>query len=160
MFGMDRLKTLRDSSSMNDLDAFKRLYARIPRISCKGLCSRSCGVIICQETEYRAMAEVRDIPIKETPVKGLSKKEIDEGLTCPLLENDRCTVYMVRPLICRLWGVTKSMRCPHGCRPKRWLSDAEGRALLDEAKEIDHVHRSLFADIDADVRNEHKISMV
>ena len=53
------------------------------------------------------------------------------GLTCPLLSaNGRCTVYQVRPLICRLWGTTRALACPQGCQPERWVTDDEAVELL------------------------------
>lgn len=54
-----------------------------------------------------------------------------EGLDCPLLENERCSVYEVRPMICRLWGLVESMPCPWGCKPDRYLTHEEGLVLLD-----------------------------
>lgn len=45
--------------------------------------------------------------------------EFTSGLTCGYLDqvHRRCTVYAVRPMICRLWGVTTDMACPWGCQP-------------------------------------------
>lgn len=52
-------------------------------------------------------------------------------LLCPLLTpGKRCSVYEHRPMICRIWAMTKKLRCPFGCRPSRWLSDKEAGALL------------------------------
>ena len=56
--------------------------------------------------------------------------ELTGVLACPLLRHGRCTVYAQRPLVCRLWGVTESMECPHGCRPVRYLKYAQGQLLL------------------------------
>jgi len=38
-------------------------------------------------------------------------------------------------MICRLWGLTKSMACPFGCVPERWLTEDEAHALLAKAEE-------------------------
>jgi Fe-S-cluster containining protein len=59
-----------------------------------------------------------------------------DSLTCPYLEEERCTVYEVRPLICRLWGLVESMPCPWGCKPERYLTHEEGHELLARAAEI------------------------
>lgn len=120
------------------------LYRRIPEIHCKGLCADSCGVIVLQEQEMQAIGEV--------PPKTLA-----DGLACPLLTaKGQCSAYANRPLICRLWGVIKirTFRCPHGCRPKRWLSDDEGRALIDEALAIDPRQRGLHSDVDAMLKRD------
>lgn len=62
----------------------------------------------------------------------------EEGAQCcPLLEHDRCTVYRLRPVICRLWGAAESMPCPHGCVPDsgQLLSDDEALDLMFRALE-------------------------
>lgn len=44
----------------------------------------------------------------------------------PALSDDgRCRGYEGRPALCRTWGMTKSLRCPHGCEPSRWMTDQE-----------------------------------
>jgi Fe-S-cluster containining protein len=62
----------------------------------------------------------------------LGDKLVDHmDLACPVLNDaGRCSAYAVRPLICRLWGMVKMMRCPHGCEPSRWLTDDEAKSLL------------------------------
>lgn len=62
-------------------------------------------------------------------------REAGADLVCPYLERETglCEVYAARPLICRLWGVAATLRCPQGCEPERWLSAAEVEALIDEA---------------------------
>ncbi len=56
------------------------------------------------------------------------------GLTCTWLHEGRCSVYEVRPLICRLWGATEAMPCPFGCEPDRVLTDEESSALISAVK--------------------------
>ena len=49
---------------------------------------------------------------------------------CPYLDtNKRCTIYEVRPAICRLYGVVQAMQCPHG-KSKQYLSDDEAISVL------------------------------
>lgn len=58
-------------------------------------------------------------------------------LTCPLLNPDgKCSVYADRPAICRIWGVVKEMRCPFGCKPKRWMTKAESFEILSEVETL------------------------
>jgi Fe-S-cluster containining protein len=59
----------------------------------------------------------------------------DDSLTCGALDRGRglCRAYHVRPAICRLWGVVRSLACPHGCVPERWLSDDEGYRFIRRA---------------------------
>lgn len=41
-----------------------------------------------------------------------------ENLSCPHLEKNGCGVYEERPLICRLFGTSPQLLCPHGKRPE------------------------------------------
>lgn len=92
------------------------LYSRVPDLDCKGLCHTSCGIIEASVRERERMQEagVR-LPYLDEFL------EMDrEGLeiSCPALTADKkCSVYDVRPMICRLWGATDSMPCPYGCKP-------------------------------------------
>lgn len=48
----------------------------------------------------------------------------------------KCTVYTVRPFICRLWGTTPTLRCPEGCEPERWLTREEARDIYERIQAI------------------------
>lgn len=38
------------------------------------------------------------------------------GYRCPALtEQGRCSVYEVRPMVCRTWGTNAAQPCPHDC---------------------------------------------
>ncbi|NLT15400.1 MAG: YkgJ family cysteine cluster protein [Clostridiales bacterium] len=76
-------------------------------------CGACCGVILCSKAELR---EIRKY-VKATP--GLAKianSHNKNPLTCQFRDNDdkKCLIYPVRPLICRLFGVTRGMTCAHG----------------------------------------------
>lgn len=108
---------------LTELDS---LYAQIPQLDCKRLCQQSCGPIVMSRLEWDRVVERRHgLPV-------YADREHRRTLTCPYLNeaSGACTVYPVRPLICRLWGVVKAMRCPFGCRPEHWLSDKQARKLL------------------------------
>jgi hypothetical protein len=105
------------------------LYVRVPAIACRGLCWASCGVIDMSPTERRQLAaEGYQFP---TLREVASQEDQDTPFYCPALTADRrCAVYDNRPMICRLWGTSVDMPCPHGCRPDRYLGRAESMALL------------------------------
>lgn len=104
-----------------DLEA---LYARVPKIECRRLCQGACG----------------PIPVASLERKRIRRKHhrlptVEAGMRCSEVGVlGTCLIYDLRPLICRLWGVVDvdGMRCPHGCVPERWLTAAEGRAMLGE----------------------------
>jgi Fe-S-cluster containining protein len=53
------------------------------------------------------------------------------GVTCPYVENDRCVIYPVRPLICRLQGVAEKLPCPY-IKPEKILTKDEINQLFTE----------------------------
>lgn len=109
------------------VQALEALYARLPRITCQRQCQEACGPVLMSRLEW---LRVR----RHAPGKGT----LTPALTCPMLRQGRCAVYGVRPLICRLYGLIDDprMRCPFGCVPERWVTQAEAQALLEEAQEI------------------------
>lgn len=112
-------------SKRGAIRALDRLYAELPTLDCKGLCAESCGPIVMSRVEWVRITD----KVGHEPVGG-------PDLTCPLLAGERCTVYDIRPTICRLWGMVPAMPCPHGCVPSRPLTDLEGYEYLLRAGEI------------------------
>lgn len=100
--------------------ALDALYAELPRLNCQGKCAESCGPIAMSPLELDRIVE-----------RTGSEPTFDRlTLTCSLLRVERRTVYPIRPAICRLWGLVESMPCPWGCKPERYLTDAQGHAFL------------------------------
>lgn len=103
------------------------LYESIPvTIKCKGLCVESCGPIAMTGDEFRRISEASN-----------SEPTVDSKGTCSLLVGGKCSVYSVRPLICRLFGLIKKMNCPYGCVPEpRWMTNEESYQLLRKIDKI------------------------
>lgn len=60
-----------------------------------------------------------------------------EGITCPYVENNRCAIYPVRPLICRLQGLfPEKLPCPH-IKPEQILSKEQTNQLFEELIELE-----------------------
>lgn len=126
------------------------VYARLPGLLCKGRCADACTVIDGSELERTLLAEAgRPLPPRMTHRQHLELIAAGRGPRCPALGPLRtCTVYEVRPMICRLFGLIGKLRaddppdpkaalaCDHGCVPERWLTEAEGFELLAAADEI------------------------
>lgn len=47
-----------------------------------------------------------------------------ENYSCPHLAAKGCTVYAERPIICRVFGTTPRLPCPHGRRPDAMIDPA------------------------------------
>lgn len=55
--------------------------------------------------------------------RGITPPEFTKDMTCDKLKKGRCSIYENRPYVCRAFGATKTMRCPFGCVPERWIPE-------------------------------------
>ncbi len=108
-------------------EALDRLSARLPTIVCQGKCQRYCGHVPMSRLE------------RDRIVERVGEPRTFHGFNCNLLDKStgRCTVYEIRPLICRIWGCVKKLACPHGCKPSRWMSDKEAKAFVVKIHELE-----------------------
>jgi Fe-S-cluster containining protein len=100
------------------------LYAELPALDCQRRCQDSCGPIAMSYVEWARI------------VKKLGYEPRATGAVCPLLRAGLCSVYPVRPMLCRLWGLVETMQCPWGCVPERVLTTREGYVFLARARAI------------------------
>lgn len=107
-------------------DSLSAIYAEIPALRCLGKCQAACGPIMMAPVEERQF-EARDAVVPR------ALEMLRSGsLTCPHLGAfGHCTVYDIRPLICRLSGAAEGLSCEFGCRPERVLSKIEVLGLLE-----------------------------
>ena len=114
------------------VSALETLYAALPSMACPGRCEQSCGVIVMTRLEWIRIRRKLGYAPKGKP-----------SLVCPLLKKGRCSVYALRPLICRLYGMLQDqkMRCGYGCAAERFLTEEESNALLTE---VEHISAALF----------------
>lgn len=108
--------------------ALRDIWAKIPKmVDCQGECQMSCGPVPSSQIESGLMEE-----------RAGHQLGTDQNLMCNMLrENGLCSVYAVRPMICRLWGATPKLACPLGCKPERWLTDKEAYGLYKELEALD-----------------------
>lgn len=98
----------------------EEIYSAIPKIECKKLCADYCGPVLMTAGERDAMTKSLGVipPLKEMTC----------GALCAI--SGTCNAYEARPMICRLWGTVARLRCPHGCKPERYLSHREEVRLM------------------------------
>lgn len=110
------------------------LYARIPKINCRQKCQIYCGAIV----QLGAYAEAERPEVERALHSAAVVRAAGAStLACDALDLDgRCAIYAARPAICRFWGVTEGMECPHGCEPARILSQAEMAEILSSLEAI------------------------
>ncbi len=125
MAGKKRRRLQKSAARNAPLDA---LYAKLPRIDCQRRCVDACGPIGMSAREWIRVEELLGAPMP--PFRPISR------LACPLLDGNRCTIYPVRPAICRLYGLVEALRCPYGCRPERWLTDLEASQFLERVQRV------------------------
>lgn len=111
------------------------IYAEVPdMLDCKGLCHDSCGPINLTKREYQR------IDMCGVQIPAVSEVVNKPSWSCPALTSDnRCSVYDVRPLICRLYGSVdiQSLKCQHGCVPKGgFLSKEKAAELVQRTVEV------------------------
>lgn len=88
----------------------------IPSFECERGCTSCCGRILVAADEWERIVAYRRA--RNLPVLTI---RTDDPTLCPYVQEGRCAIYEVRPLICRLYGTTKGMRCPKGRRPRKLL---------------------------------------
>jgi uncharacterized protein len=108
------------------------LYALIPEISCRPGCTVCCtsfGIPSQTAVERKRLSVYLERRGRAT---GTAR-----GTTCPYVGSAGCSIYPVRPLICRLYGVSPDYCCREGVRPLRLLHE-------DEEAELWHLYRENF----------------
>lgn len=120
----------------------KKIYKKIPKIACKGLCHNQCTIIAVSKIE-REMIEKRlnFDPFIEVIMHddnfGDSRQSLTkaapENIRCPMLDaNNRCSIYDIRPFLCRIFGVINGLKCDHGCEVESYISQKDATRLLIE----------------------------
>lgn len=112
--------------------AFDALYAELPTIECRGQCADSCTTIAMTRPESDRIVRAGGPRLPHDPPARPS------FLPCPALSQfNTCTVYRLRPLVCRIWGMTEYMACPAGCRPAGgFLTDKQAHEFFARGYEI------------------------
>ena len=88
------------------------------RAGCSGCCHHHLSVFPVEAEETRAAIEALPAPIRdrvEEQAREVLKREAQaRPVSCPLLVDDRCSIYQSRPLICRTQGLPLLMEAEDG----------------------------------------------
>lgn len=115
-----------------------KIYKKLPKLNCKGKCTDACSLIRVGKYERERITKMLgNDPFIPTDgfLEVIQKPQCEWA--CKLLKDGKCTIYSLRPLICRLFGLVKKMQCPFGCMPEKWLTDKEASEFLVKAKYYD-----------------------
>jgi Fe-S-cluster containining protein len=130
------------------LGRLQEIYDSLPKLDCRKRCTDVCYTAIDlsqieeiyvrlylgqQGRSFRDFKAFKDIMNHSKQVGKHDRPPEDPSecscLRCPYLEDGLRTIYEVRPLICRLYGLTRDTTCEHGCKPEGVLTDLEVREL-------------------------------
>ena len=112
------------------------VMGEIPSFTCKPGCHDCCGIVPFRDAEKARIAAIRPLEQWERFDAGSwVLVSALQTMSCPFVEKGRCGIYDHRPMVCRLFGSVDHpmMACPHGCGPKRKITDAKSRKLIAEA---------------------------
>jgi hypothetical protein len=115
-------------------ERIEALYAQVPPIpDCRGHCWVSCGPADISPWELKRLREAGH-PITPNKIASNSTTEF----WCEALGPDgKCRAYVIRPLLCRIWGAVSWLPCPHGCQPEGgWMRDADALRLIFEVTRL------------------------
>src|SRR5215467_1438567 len=88
------------------------------RAGCSGCCRHHLSVFAVEAEEARAAIESLPPPIRvrveEQAREVINREAQGERVACPLLVDDRCSIYQSRPLICRTQGLPLLMESEDG----------------------------------------------
>ncbi len=92
------------------------LYKLIPDF----ICTEGCHVC-CQEFGVPSRTRVEDKRVKVFLQNNSMQPGKAQGNTCPYLNERGCSIYPVRPLICRIYGASVNYRYKMDVMPLRLL---------------------------------------
>lgn len=128
------------SSELHAFAAIEALYAEVPRTACRG-CGQCCRLTDDEMGRDVAVMfplyAVEYVRIRRHVCRSLPRVDRDRILSvtverprhCPFLdlESDKCTIYELRPLVCRCYGVLnrgeieQAAHRLRGAAPEEWL---------------------------------------
>lgn len=129
------------------LKKLNEIYAKIPEIECKN-CGECCGPIEFLPIErinlnrfLKANGIKKQKLISTVKVLKMIINDSADGLVCPYRKDGKCSIYPVRPIVCRLFGVVKhekgiaNLECPH-MEAWTYLTEEESYKLTKEVRLI------------------------
>ncbi|MDI1496222.1 MAG: hypothetical protein K8823_1530 [Cenarchaeum symbiont of Oopsacas minuta] len=134
---------------MNRTQKTQKAWQGIPIIECKGKCHETCTTIRCSVDElymikqYCKLNGLKYVNVNKENNKMLTKMSYKQEITkneimCKYLKDETCTIYEVRPAICRLLGVVDKLQCEHECKIQGVIMTADqgheiiGKGILQQ----------------------------
>ena len=102
-------------------------YKQIPKSSCPPNCGQCCGPVMPSLAELRNIKDwcgIHHVGFRDF-------LDVTQECSCPYLGTMReCTIYPVRPFLCRILAVSVDLPCPIGnCKAVKVLNHPQSNAL-------------------------------
>lgn len=100
-----------------------QLASVIASLECKQLCAYSCTRTFASkpgDAAIREYCEKNGIPYHNLTVTSINERhgEFYGSDMCKFLKDGLCSIYPVRPIICKIWGAGEVPVCKFGCKPR------------------------------------------
>jgi len=121
-----------------DVKMLKFLLKRVEALECKGMCTEFCDQSFAigqnEDNTIKEFCEENEIPFTSLQRNFLEVPE--HSLACQYLKAGRCSIYPVRPIVCRVWGAADTLSCPWECKirgEKKPISENAAYELMTAA---------------------------
>jgi len=112
------------------------IFSPLPPMRCDDGCGKCCGIAPASPDEYRAV-------VRYARANNITPKK--QGLTCPFYQGGTCAVYPVRPVMCRVFGHSEDLPCPHGYNTNVDQAIVDGMITAQgDPKEATMLHQALI----------------
>ena len=118
-------------------DVLKKIYSKIPAVDCKGHCAEACANVPALPVENKYLEHIGIEPFDDETVVIKKLTESGKSEACKHLKDGKCSIYDNRPIICRLYGTTTTLKCSWGCVPKKYLPNQNAQALIRRLRKYD-----------------------
>ena len=115
----------------------KKIYSTIPEMECKKGCKMCCGLIRWFPVENENIQRYMDKNNIEN-VHWSIEQYAENDFICPYCKNNRCIIYPVRPVVCRLQGHISKLPCPH--KNTFDLSTQKGDMIMRTVVELNKIY--------------------
>lgn len=121
------------------------VYDAVPNAGRCNRCGQCCGPVEMSSIEKTIIlryCSLHNIKVKDmfAPLILRVAKAVEGEWHCPMLENNQCLIYPVRPLICRLQGVISKLPCPNNKTGSYPLSDNRAAEMLHYLQRFSSQH--------------------
>lgn len=123
------------------------IYANVPETVC-ARCGNCCGPIgftTLEEENIEKYLEDEGIDVR-TCIVGTTRDQVlafTSDFKCPFLKDNECTIYPVRPIVCRLFGVIRGGRelpCKHSVCKRKLTAQYAGKLV----KRVDRLNEKFL----------------